>query len=131
MMEKFSDLRSSLREWLTSFRWIQLIMPYQMYLLLGGLGLMFLDALFRSFRVYIHFFGLLSDIGFWLFLLGALLTLIGSNVKYLPYALWGYVFVDLFPFRSFGFSTLLEVIIVAALGFLLLKYTATENTVEA
>lgn len=130
-MAKFSKVHAALEEWLVSFKWVQKILPYHLHIMFGGLGLMFLYKIVLSADKYVHFLYVLNSIGYWAFLLGALLTLVSPNLKYVPYSIWGYVLIYLFPFQSFSFSSLLRVAIFAILGFLLFQYITERNKSEA
>lgn len=126
-MRKFGDVRAALAGWLTSMAWVRAILPYHLHLMFGGLGLMLLFSLMLAYGSYVHVLFLLSTIGYWLFVLGALLTLITPNVRMLAYGLWAYVLVFLFPFQTFGFAALLRAVLFAAAGFLVFRYAAAER----
>lgn len=59
------------------------------------------------------------------FLLGAWLTLVSKNVKYLPYGLWANAVLMIFPFTAISLSLLIPVAVYAFLGYALFKYTAS------
>lgn len=126
-MHSFTNVRNTLKDWLSGYAWINVMMPYHLHILFGGVGLMFLHELIYYTFKYVHIFYLLSAIGYWAFILGLLLTLISKSVKYMPYAIWAYVFEILFPFKSFSFGILLNSTVYLLLGILAFKYSAVET----
>lgn len=125
MNHPFTDVRDALRGWLTQYGWINFLLPYHLYILFGSVGYMlFYELITDLMNRSVHFLYLLSSISYWAFILALLLTLISSNVKYLPYALAGYVIQYLYPFNYFYFSTILRAAIFTALAILVLRYSA-------
>lgn len=127
-MQKFTQVKLALRDWLTSYSWVNFLMPYHLYLLFGGLGLMYLYDFVNFFGPYIRFLAMLSSVGYWIFLLGALLTLISFNLKYLPYAFFAYAFIYLFPSFSLSIAGIIRLFVFISIGILLLRYSAIEDT---
>nr|WP_280521259.1 hypothetical protein [Paenibacillus mangrovi] len=118
------------RKWFQSFRLYGILAPIELHLLFGALGVQFLYDLLISILPYssnhvlsfiFHTIPLLviAQYAFWV---GAWLTLVSSNVKYLPYALWINAFIILFPF---GFGGLISALVYALLGYVLFKYSAS------
>lgn len=137
-MYQFSVVLLELRKWFESFRWYQLLQPFALRLLFGGLGVMFLyEILFGmlSFGSYsalsmIFYTIPLYSIANHVFLLSAWVTLASKEVKYLPYALWIKAFIMMFPFSDISLSGLIPVAVYAFLGYILFKYSATEYAVK-
>ncbi|GAB6992328.1 hypothetical protein [Paenibacillus pini] len=132
-MQQFSIVLRELRKWYELFRWYPVLASYELILLFGGLGVLFLEALLyavlpgSSYHALDIMFnviplGIIAHYAFWV---GAWLTLASSNIKYLPYALWINALLILFPFRSFSLGTLVSALVYAVLGYLLFKYTAS------
>jgi hypothetical protein len=127
-MNSFTNVRISLRDWMTSYNWINLVMPYHLYLLFGGIGAIFLNELmWEIFNVSNVLFTTLSTLGYWSFILGIFLTLASPSVKYLPYAFWAYAIYILFPFNYISLSALISVMIYTILGYWTYKYSAVES----
>ncbi|MEA4923998.1 MAG: hypothetical protein VB084_01695 [Syntrophomonadaceae bacterium] len=122
-MQQFSNVRRELKKWLGGFEWANLLMPVDIYVLFGSLGLMFINEILGLVHIYAPL-NILSTLGYWGFLLGCLVTLVSPNIKYLPYGLWGYAFTLLFPFTYFSFSTIIGVLIWAYLGYAVMQYSA-------
>lgn len=125
MNHPFTEVRNSLRGWLTQYSWINIILPFHTYILFGSLGYMFFyEILLDLTHRYIHILGILNTISYWTFLLGLLLTLISKNIKYLPYGLLLYCIEYLYPYHSFSFGTILRVAIFASLTVAAFLYTS-------
>lgn len=132
-MKQFASVVRELRAWLTSIPWIRSFLPYHLHLLFGGVGILFLyelllqivsysgyntiDTLFNKIPLYV--------IGYYGFFAGIWLTLISKNVKHLPYGLWAYAFVQLFPFEYLGLQTIVSAILYVLFGFALFRYSAS------
>ena len=124
-MKQFSNVLREYSGWLTSFRIVNFMLPYHLYILFGGVGLLFLnDLLSKFFDNYITAFFIL---GHYAFFVGIFLTLAASLKKYLPYAAWGYVICILFPFSYFTLYQIIEAIIYIYLGYVFFKYEAAET----
>ncbi|CAM3597619.1 hypothetical protein [Marinicrinis lubricantis] len=127
-MHPFTQVRQSLRAWLAPYRWIQSVLPYHLYIMLGGVGAMLLNDLFiYGLDEYVRVISILSTIGYWAFLFGMLLTLISASTQYLSYALWAYVLHVLIPFEYFTFGTVLRAAVYVALGVLAYQYYTKEK----
>lgn len=135
-MQQFAVVVRELRTFLTSFKLVNLVFPYHLHLLFGGLGLLFLEELLyrnASFSSYdtlnLLFYDIpLHLIAYYGFFIGIWLTLISVNVKYLPYALWGYAFVVLFPFQGLGIFELVKAAVYAGGGYALFRYSASSHS---
>ncbi|WP_127587707.1 hypothetical protein [Paenibacillus koleovorans] len=124
-MKQFSAVIREYTIWLTSFRIVRLALPYHLYILFGGLGLLLIyDVLIHQFRT---FWPILHTLGHYAFFAGLFLTLAAPAKKYMPYALWGYVFYILFPFKSFTLYQVCESALYVYLGFWIFKYEAIES----
>ena len=132
-MQQFSNVIRELRTWLLSFSFIQVLSPFRLYLLFGGIGVGFLQALlfkvlpYSSYGVLDFMFYTipLSAVAGYSFLLGVWLTLISSDIKYLPYGLWAKAVLILFPFMAISVNSLISVAVYAYLGYLAFKYLAS------
>lgn len=130
-MDKFTDVRFSLSEWLMSFTWVKLLYPYQLYIASGAIAYQFIDEIIWRYTSFdLGIFSILDTISYWLFIISSLLLLIGPNLKYLPYVLWGYSLYILFPFTSFSLGTLVNAFIYGFLGFQVLRYSAMIEVTE-
>lgn len=135
-MQQFAVVVRELRIFLASFKLVKLVFPYHLHILFGGIGLLFLeDLLYRtaSFSSYntlnLLFYDIpLHLIAYYGFFVGIWLTLISANVKYLPYALWGYAFIILFPFQSLGLFEIVRAAVYGAGGYALFRYSATTHS---
>lgn len=124
-MKQFSNILREYTTWLTSFRIANLLMPFHLHILFGGVGLLFLyKVILTQFHKYWNIFFTVGHYAFWA---GVFLTLAAPNKKYLPYALWGYVFYTLFPFRTFSLYQVCESALYIFLGYWLFKYEARET----
>ncbi|MGE5458959.1 MAG: hypothetical protein ACM3NJ_00755 [Methanobacterium sp.] len=123
-MQRFPFVLREMRKWLTDFQWVNLLLPFDLIILFASLGFMFLCAILQLSHVYSSFIYAIDSICYFTFLLGVLLTLISHNVKYLPYGLWFYAFLFIFPFNSFSVGIILRTLLYAYLGYALFKFTA-------
>jgi len=126
-MQQFSIVRRELRKWLGGMEWANLAIPFDVYILFGSLALMFLNEVLQLAHLYAPF-SILQAFGYYGFLLGCLVTLVSQNVKYLPYGLWAYAFLLLFPFTYFSLSTIFGVLFWGYLDYALMQYTAVSDT---
>lgn len=132
-MQQFAVVVREIRKLLTSFKLVNQLLPYHLHILFGGLGVLFLeDLLYRtaSFSSYNTLNTIFYDIPLHLiahygFFVGIWFTLISPNIKYLPYAFWGYAFVVLFPFEGLGLFELVRAAIYAGAGYALFRFSAT------
>jgi hypothetical protein len=124
-MKQFSNVLHEYSVWLTSFRIVNLVLPYHQYILFGGLVSSFFNYLLvHAFHYYISFF---YTLGHYAFFAGIFLTLAAPVKKHLPYAMWGYVFFILFPFKSFSLYQVIEAVVYVYLGYAFFKYEASET----
>nr|WP_237391952.1 hypothetical protein [Paenibacillus dendrobii] len=122
------------RKWFQSFRLYGVLAPFELHLLFGALGIQFLHKLLIAILPISSYHALsvifvtipLLVIAHYAFWIGAWLTLVSSNVKYLPYALWINAFIILFPFTSIGLSGLVKVLVYVGMGYVLFRYTASK-----
>jgi hypothetical protein len=132
-MQQFAVVVKEIRTLLTSFKIVNLVLPFHLHLLFGGLGVLFLyDLLVRivSYSSYDTLNTIFHDIPLFLiayygFFVGLWLTLISKDVKVLPYGLWGYAFIALFPFEGLGLAEIVTTVIYGVAGYALFRYTAT------
>lgn len=132
-MKQFASVVRELRDWLGSISWIRLALPYHLYLLFGGVGLLFIQKFlvqivpYSGYRTIDVLFNKipLHVIAYYGFFLGIWLTLISKNVKYLPYGLWAYAFVILFPFDYLNLFTIVSAAVYILFGYGLFRYSAT------
>lgn len=122
-MKQFANVIREYTIWVRSFRIVNVLLPYHLYILFGGLGVLLLNDILIQLDAYIS---LLYPIGYYSFLAGIFLTLAAEHKKYLPYALWGYVFDVLFPFKSFSLYQIIESVIYIAAGYHFMKFEAAE-----
>ncbi|RUS43815.1 hypothetical protein [Cohnella sp. AR92] len=134
-MEKFANVLDSLREWFESIKWFSLVRAFELQLLLGGLGVMFIRHLLYEILPYSSYHALniifhtipLYSLAYLAFLLGVWATLVSTNVKYTPYALWAYAFVYLFPFTGMSLSSLITPAVYVILGIFLFRFTVSQH----
>lgn len=134
-MAQFSAVLRELRGWYQGFKWYPMLKTFEMHLLFGGLGIMLLREFLylvlpmKSYQVLsILFYTIpLLSLAKLAFLLGAWLVLVSPNVKYLPYALWGYALYYLFPFTGISLSSLISPLVYSILGYLVFKYSVSSN----
>lgn len=132
-MQQFSVVLQETRKWFQSFRLYGVLAPFELYLLFGGLGIQFLNELLYSIFPITSYHALnvifytipLSTVAHYAFWVGAWLTLVSANVKYLPYALWMNAFLILFPFTRIGLSGLISALVYVLMGYMLFRYTAS------
>ncbi|MGG1311407.1 MULTISPECIES: hypothetical protein [Cohnella] len=124
-MNQFANVIREYTLWARSFRAVNLLLPFHLYLLFGGVGVLLLNDILIQSGVYWSWF--LYPIGHYAFFAGIFLTLAAENKKYLPYALWGYVFYVLFPFQSFTLYQIIESAIYIAAGYFFMKFEAVES----
>jgi hypothetical protein len=126
-MRQFSIVLREYTNWLTSIRWVNVIMPFHLYIMFGGVGLLFLSDLLILMGYYQTF---VYTIGHYAFFLGIILSLATPDKKYIPYVMWAYVIVLLFPFKYFSLYQIIESFIYIVLGYWFLKYEAGDNTTQ-
>ncbi|GIP28114.1 hypothetical protein J23TS9_32440 [Paenibacillus sp. J23TS9] len=132
-MQQFSVVLQETRKWFQSFRLYGVLAPFELHLLFGALGIQFLHELLYAILPYSSHHALnvifvtipLLLIALYAFWIGAWMTLVSGNVKYLPYALWINAFVILFPFNNIGLGGLVGALVYVGLGYVLFRYTAS------
>ncbi|MBP1999066.1 hypothetical protein J2Z69_000085 [Paenibacillus shirakamiensis] len=137
-MNQFSVVRREIRAWLEQFKIYYILKPYELHLLFGGLGIMLLFIFLKFILPYtaypsldIFFIDLpLYELGRLAFWVGVWGSLVSSNVKYLPYALWIYALIGLLEYPNITLSTLVPAIVFAILGYALMQYTAKSGARE-
>lgn len=123
-MNQFTILLREYRAWISSFRIVNIVLPYHLHLLFTGVGMLFLYKILMQFKLYYSF---LYAIGHYAFFIGAFLTLGGANQRYLPYGLWGYVLYVLFPFNGFSLFQVIESALYIFLGYWFMKFDALQE----
>jgi hypothetical protein len=123
-LRAFSNVLREYTAWLTSIRWVSVILPLHVYILFGGVGLLLISDLISIIGTYQL---IVYTIGHYAYFLGMILTLATKDKKYVAYAMWAYVIILLFPFRYFSLYQLIEAFIYLMLGYWLLKYEAFEK----
>ncbi|RKP50082.1 hypothetical protein D7Z26_19925 [Cohnella endophytica] len=134
-MQQFAVVVREIRTLLASFKVVALVIPYHLHLLFGGLGVLFLEKILYRTISYNNWDTLdtifvdipLHLIVYYGFYVGLWLTLISKNVKYLPYGLWGFAFVALYPFEHISLGQLVQAILYAVAGYGLFRYSATSH----
>lgn len=129
-MNQFAVVLRELKKWLTSFPVINLLLPYSLYLMFGGVGIQFLRELLEQILPYSSYHGIhvlfdtipLSVIGYYAFFVGLWLTLISPSVPYVAYGLWAYAFVTLFPFEYLNLLLIVRAVIYVVAGYLMFRY---------
>jgi hypothetical protein len=130
-MQQFAVVVKEIRIFLTSFKLVNRVLPYHLHMMFGGLIILFLwELLIRTDISYKTINLLFNDIplyliGYYGFFVGIWLTLISKDVKYLPYGLWVYAFLQLFPFEYLGLGDFVRTAIYAAVGYAIFRYSAT------
>lgn len=129
-MRQFAVVVRELRTWFASLPFVKFLMPYHLILLFGGVGLLFLEELLYKIISYSSYDTLFYDIplhllAYYSFFVGAWLTLISKDVKFLPYGMWAYAFVALFPFQNLYLGHIVTAVIYAVGGYFLFRYSAT------
>ncbi|MGN7360783.1 hypothetical protein ACTHPF_24530 [Paenibacillus sp. SAF-054] len=132
-MQQFSAVLQETRKWFQSFRLYGVLAPFELHLLFGALGIQFLYELLMAILPYSSYHTLhvifstipLLVIAHYAFWVGAWLTLVSGNVKYLPYALWIHAFLTLFPFNNIGLGSLVNALVYVGLGYALFRYSAS------
>lgn len=132
-MKAFDSVVRELRKWLNSFPLVRALLPYHLHLLFGGVGVLFLYELLLQTVSYSSYDTIhtlfhkvpLYAIGYYGFFAGAWLTLISWNVKYLPYGLWAFAFVELFPFEYLVLINFVRAALYIAAGFALMRYASS------
>jgi hypothetical protein len=132
-MQQFAVVVKEIRTFLTSFKIVNLALPFHLHLLFGGLGLLLVEELLlkitsysSSDTLYTLFYDIpIHLIAYYGFFVGLWLTLISKDVKYLPYGLWGYAFLALFPFENLGLDDIVKAVIYGVAGYAAFLYTAT------
>lgn len=132
-MEQFHNVVIELKKWFQGFKWYPLLQSLEVKFIFGGLGIIFLRKLLylilpgKAYGVLNTLFYTipLNSIGYHAFLLGAWLTLASKNVRYLPYALWGYALIYLFPFTGISLSSLITAAVYGVLGYGVFRYSVS------
>jgi hypothetical protein len=123
-MTAFTNVLREYTSWLTSIRWMNAILPFHLYLLFGGVGLLLWSDLVTLTGAYQP---LVYTIGHYAYFLGIILSLAAPGRKFIPFAMWAYVIILLFPFKYFSLYQLIEAIVYLMLGYWLLKYQTAQN----
>ena len=135
-MQQFAVVVKEIRKFLASFQIVTFLLPFHLYILFGGLGVLFVEEiLYRnvSYSNYDALNTLFNDIplhviAYYGTFAGLWLTLISKNVKYLPYGLWGYAFLALFPFEGLSLFDIVRAAIYAFGGYLLFRFSASSSS---
>lgn len=126
-MQQFPFVLKEMRKWLAGFEWVNVLMPFDLVILFASLALMLMCSVFELFQGYSALIIAINSICYFTFLLGVLLTLISHNIKFLPYGLWIYAFIVLFPFTHFYTGGILRAALYAYLGYELFRFTVMTN----
>lgn len=132
-MRQFAALIRELRAWLYQVPVVRTLLPIHLHLLFGGVSVLFLRKLLYelvSFSGYDTLHNLFYDfpldlLAYYAFFVGFWLTLISRDIKWLPYAMWMYAFVTLFPFESLGLAHYVRAAIYVVAGLSLSRYAAS------
>lgn len=125
-MQQFDNVLRELKIWLMSIPIVNKLIPYALYIMIGGLGCSLLYELIGLFN-YFSILNIVSSIGHYGFLLGFWLVLISNEIKWAPYGLFCKAFVLLFPFTGFYLSTIIGAGMYIYFGYHLVKYTALKS----
>ncbi|MFD0672534.1 hypothetical protein [Cohnella sp. GCM10027633] len=137
-MRQFAVVVRELRAWILLVPFARALMPIRLHLLFWGVLVLFLNEFLYE-VVSVSSFGTLHDIfydfplyliAYYGFFVGFWLTLVSRDVRLLPYAMWMYAFVALFPFQSLGLAEYARAGIYFIAGFALLRYAASSYNAE-
>lgn len=67
---------------------------------------------------------LFSLVGYFGFLFGGICCLVSEDIKWVPYGLWAYAVLAVFPFTYLSIFSVIRALIWAYMGLALMKYTA-------
>lgn len=127
-MQPFTRVIGELRSWLSSISWVNMCLPYALYIMFGSLGLLLLNDVFSMVHFYVSFITqLFSLVGYFGFFFGCLCCLVTADLKWVPYGLFGYAILNLIPFNIVNVYSIVRTLIWAYMGYALLKYTAVNN----
>lgn len=137
-MRQFAVVVRELRAWILQVPFARAFMPIRLHLLFLGVLVQFvmeflykvvsasghdtLHDIFYDFPLYL--------IAYYSFFFGFWLTLVSRDVRLLPYAMWMYAFVALFPFESLGLAEYARAAIYFIVGFALSRYAASSYNAE-
>lgn len=123
-MDKFSVLLKAYSEWFRSLKFVDKLLPFALHITFISLGVKFVqDVLWAVFSFSPGLLDTADTLAYFGFLLGIWLLLsTEKEISYVPYALWGYAFVLLFPFNYFGLYTVIYTVIYSIIGYYLMKF---------
>lgn len=137
-MRQFAVVVRELRAWMLQVPLVRALMRIRLQLLFLGVLVQFvMEFLYEV--VSVSGYGTLHDIfydfplaliAYYAFFVGFWLTLVSRDVRLLPYAMWMYAFVALFPFESLGLSEYVRAAIYFVAGFALMRYAASSYNAE-
>ncbi|THF78041.1 hypothetical protein [Cohnella fermenti] len=135
-MAQFAAVLRELKGWLSSFSIVRLLVPYSVHLMLGGLAVLFLEDIMWEAATYKNYDTIdllfntipLHALAYYGFYCGIWLALVSAGIKYLPYALWGYAFLALFPFHGLVLMNFIQTVLYAAAGALLFQFVASSSS---
>ncbi|MFC5528782.1 hypothetical protein [Cohnella yongneupensis] len=132
-MRQFAAVIRELRAWLYQVPFARALMPIHLHLLYMGVGVLLLKKLLYE-SVSLSSYDTLHDffydfplylIAYYSFFVGFWLTLVSRDVRLLPFAMWAYAFMTLFPFKSLGLEAYVRAFIYIVAGLALLRYSAS------
>jgi len=129
-MQQFAAVVREIRALFLSIGMIRFLLPHHLFILFGGVGLLFVrELLYRtvSYSDYDALNTLFNDIplhviAYYGFFVGVWLTLVSKDVKLLAYGLWAYAFVALFPFEYLRLFDFVQAAIYLAAGYGIFRY---------
>ncbi|WJM08360.1 hypothetical protein [Paenibacillus sp. PK1-4R] len=137
-MQQFSKVVTELGNWFQTMKWYPFIRAIELQLLFGALVIKLLRELLYAF-LPVSTFSTLNTIFYTIpvaalvhvvFLLTVWTTLVSNNAKYMPYALWAYAFIMLFPFTGLSLSGMITPAVYVYLGYALFRYSASSYALK-
>lgn len=123
-MDKFSILLKAYSEWFRSLKYVDKLLPFALPLTFISLGIRFLEeVLWAVFRFDPPLLDTADTLAYFGVLLGIWLLLsTEKEISYVPYALWTYAFILVFPFNYFGLYTIIYTVFYSVTGYYLMKF---------
>lgn len=130
-MNSYTNISRELKEIFSSNKVFKILLPLDMILLFIGLAVMILNGIFE-----VSLGAVINSLGYWIFILGLLLTYANLKDGILYIGLFGYSALCLiellkYLFRAghyFSWGSLFSAAIFGGLGYLVFKRTALSST---
>ena len=130
-MNAYKNISSELKSYFGSKGIFKILLPLDIVLIFGGLGLMILN-------LFISIGGFLYPIAYWGFILGLVLAFANFHQQFLYLGLLGYaalqvldLFVTIFRFKFLSWSSIFEIVIFGGLGYLVFRNSSISTTHDA